>query len=86
MKRYALTKSLIIDFEMQCFKMIALADAVFFAILSSYTVGSVGNASSVEFKIRTFEDQPLVMQLAAVYKEMEHLKCEQKIFGNSGRP
>ncbi|CAB1312020.1 unnamed protein product [Coregonus sp. 'balchen'] len=40
-------KSLIIDFEMQCFKMIALADAVFFAILSSYTVGSVGNASSM---------------------------------------
>ncbi|KAM9558532.1 uncharacterized protein ACWYII_008790 isoform 1-T2 [Salvelinus alpinus] len=62
---------------MQCFQMIALAVAVFFAMLSSYTVGSVGNASSVGFKIWKFENQPLVMQLAAVYKEMEHFKCEQ---------
>ncbi|XP_029563349.1 uncharacterized protein LOC115158486 [Salmo trutta] len=61
---------------MQCFEMIVLAVAVF-AMLSPYTVGSVGNASSVEFNIWKFEDQPLVMQLAAVYKEMEHFKCEQ---------
>ncbi|XP_005913738.1 uncharacterized protein LOC102307688 isoform X1 [Haplochromis burtoni] len=56
--------------------MVVLALAMFVA-LSSCAVGCSGNTNSSELKLWRVEDQPLSVQLAAIFKEMESLKCEQ---------
>ncbi|KAM8729492.1 uncharacterized protein AB9X84_026724 isoform 2-T2 [Acanthopagrus schlegelii] len=56
--------------------MAVLAVAVF-AALSSCAVGCSGSTNSTELKLWRMEDQPLAVQLAAVIKEMESLRCEQ---------
>ncbi|XP_047465211.1 uncharacterized protein LOC125022540 [Mugil cephalus] len=56
--------------------MVVLAVALF-AALSSCAFGCSGNTNSTELGLWQMENQPLDVQLAAVFKEMESLKCEQ---------
>ncbi|XP_044035399.1 uncharacterized protein LOC122867971 isoform X2 [Siniperca chuatsi] len=56
--------------------MVVLAVAVF-VMLSSCAVGCLGNKNSTELKLWSMENQSMALQLAAVLKEMERLKCEQ---------
>uniref|UniRef100_UPI003AAEEA9F uncharacterized protein n=1 Tax=Centroberyx gerrardi TaxID=166262 RepID=UPI003AAEEA9F len=56
--------------------MVVLAVAVF-VMLSSCAFGCSGNTNSSELKLWNIDDQPLAVQLAAVYKELESLRCEQ---------
>ncbi|XP_018544892.1 uncharacterized protein LOC108891980 isoform X1 [Lates calcarifer] len=57
-------------------KMVVLAVAVF-VTLSSCAVGCSGNTNSTELKLWSMEDQSTAAQLAAVFKEMERIRCEQ---------
>ncbi|XP_041672473.1 uncharacterized protein LOC121528894 [Cheilinus undulatus] len=56
--------------------MVVLTLALFVTLLSSL-LGCSGNTNSTEMKLWSLEDQPMAVQLAAVYKEMESLRCEQ---------
>ncbi|XP_040922385.1 uncharacterized protein LOC121200944 [Toxotes jaculatrix] len=56
--------------------MVVLAVAVF-VTLSSCAFGCSGNTNSTELKLWSMENQPAGVQLAAVLKEVESLKCEQ---------
>ncbi|XP_045925587.1 uncharacterized protein LOC123983382 [Micropterus dolomieu] len=56
--------------------MVVLAVAVF-VTLSACAVCCPGNKNSTKLKIQSMENQPMALQLAAVVKEMESLRCEQ---------
>ncbi|XP_035523602.1 uncharacterized protein LOC118332429 [Morone saxatilis] len=56
--------------------MVVLAVAVF-VTLSSCAVGCSGSPNSTELKLWSRENQSMAVQLAAVFKEMESLRCEQ---------
>ncbi|XP_070708150.1 uncharacterized protein [Pempheris klunzingeri] len=56
--------------------MVVLAVAVF-VTLSSCAVGCPGSTNSTELKLWSIENQPVAVQLASVFKEMESLRWEQ---------
>nr|XP_020505448.2 uncharacterized protein LOC109995904 [Labrus bergylta] len=56
--------------------MVVFALAVF-VTMSSCSLGCSGNSKSTELKLWSVENQSIAVQLAAVFKEMESLRCEQ---------